>query len=473
MTTSEPGAAALGDASVTALADGGGSTSSSSTSSSSAGDEDAFDDPMDPAYLAEVARARGAFVWVWLPGQAEPVVAGRIQVTRTSALGPVLSFTYGRSYLARGEDAISLFTPELPLRPGTFDPMDPPSPGREPVPLASCLRDAAPDAWGRRVLNLQVGTDPEVELSELTYLLTASSDRIGALDFQLSSDSYRPRGGRATFEQLVGVVEHTEAGERIPADLAAAAGHGTSIGGARPKAIVGDGDRELIAKFSSSTDDRPVVQAEAVGMILARRVGIDVPEVSVLRAAGREVLLVERFDRAPAGGRRLMLSGLTVLGLAEASARYGTYPDLADAIAERFADPEHALKQLYRRLVLNIAIGNNDDHLRNVAAFWDGRRPELTPGYDLSPQPRRTDVSTQAIAVTDDGDRASQLWVARKAAPAFRLQTAEANSIIDDVVAGVRADFDEAADMARLTADERATLLGREILNPYIFYDQP
>jgi serine/threonine-protein kinase HipA len=426
----------------------------------------------DPTYLAEVARATGAFVWVWLPGATEPVVAGRVERTGTSSLGAVLSFAYGRSYLGRAE-AISLFTPELPLRPGTFDPMRPVSRMREPVALASCLRDAAPDAWGRRVLNLQVGSDPDVDLSELTYLLTAASDRIGALDFQLSAEEYRPRGGQATLEQLVAVVERTEAGERIPPELAAAAGHGTSIGGARPKAIVRDGDRELIAKFASTTDDLPVVQAEAVGMLLARRVGIDVPDVDVRKVGGKHLLLVERFDRTSTAGRRIMLSGLTILGLVEASARYGTYPDLADAIAQYFANPQHALEQVYRRLVLNIAIGNNDDHLRNVAAFWDGARPELTPGYDLSPQPRRTNVSTQAIAVTEDGDRASQLWVARKAARAFRLQRRDADAIIDDVVGGVKDGFDDAAEAAGLTVDERATLLGREILNPYIFYDQP
>jgi serine/threonine-protein kinase HipA len=351
--------------------------------------------------------------------------------------------------------------------------MAPATAGRDPVPLAGCLRDAAPDAWGRRVINLRVGPDADVALTELTYLLASSSDRIGALDFQLSSTEYRPRGGGATLDQLVEVVERTEAGESIPDELAAAAGHGTSIGGARPKALLADGARGLIAKFSSSTDDRPVVKAEALGMLLAREVGIDAPAVRVTHAAGKDVLLVERFDRTSDGARRALLSGLTVLGLGEYSARYASYPMLADAIAASFANPQVALEQLFRRLVLNIVIGNNDDHLRNIAAFWDGRTLELAPAYDLTPQPRRTQVSSQAIAITDDGDRASQLWVARKAAPAFRLSPSAAAGIIDQVVSGVRAHLDEAADRAELTIAEKNTLLGREILNSYIFYDTP
>jgi serine/threonine-protein kinase HipA len=421
---------------------------------------------------ADALRASGAFVWVWLPGSTEPVVCGRIEQIGDSALGPVLAFTYGRSYRDTA-GAISLYTPELPLQAGTFDPMRPQQTTRDPVPLASCLRDAAPDAWGRRVLNLRVGRDRDVDLSELTYLLTSSSDRIGALDFQLSSTEYVPRGGDATLEQLLAVAELTENGEPIPEDLAAAAGHGTSIGGARPKALLAGGPTGMIAKFSSSGDTRPVVKAEALAMTLARSVGIEVPAVRVVQSDGKDVLLVDRFDRTPDGTRRLLLSGLTVLGLSENAARYGSYPMLADAIVTSFAAPQQALEQLYRRLVFNIVVGNNDDHLRNIAAFWDGRSLSLAPAYDLTPSPRHTQVSTQAIAITDDGNRASQLWVARRAATAFRITTVHADAVIQQIVDTVRHEFDTAADAAELTRAERETLLGREILNPYAFYDTP
>ena len=412
----------------------------------------------------------GAFVWVWLPGSIEPVVCGRIEQVGGSQLGPVLAFAYGRSYQAN-ENAISLYIPELPLRAGTFDPMRPETPGREPLPLASCLRDAAPDAWGRRVLNLRVGHDSEQDLTELTYLLASSSDRIGALDFQASATDYVPRGGEATLEQLARASELIEAGQLIPDDLAAAASHGTSIGGARPKALLHGGLTGMIAKFSSSSDDRPVVKAEALAMTLAGRAGIEVPAVKVARSSGKAVLLVDRFDRTPTGARRMLLSGLTVLGLSENSARYGSYPMLADAIVTSFNDPQYALEQLFRRLVFNIVVGNNDDHLRNIAAFWDGHMLTLAPAYDLTPSPRHTQVSTQAIAITEDGNRASQLWVALRAAPAFRLLPNYARAIVEEIVDTVRREFGDAADQAELTKAERATLLGREILNPYVFYD--
>jgi serine/threonine-protein kinase HipA len=424
-------------------------------------------------------RTDRAYVWAWLPGRTEPVVAGVLADTGNRyADQPVLAFRYARSYRAR-PDALPLFGPELPLRDGVLDPTDPapaqlPSGrARSPLPLPGCLRDAAPDAWGRRVLNLRFAHDPDIALDELTYLLASGSNRVGNLDFQASPDRYEARGDSATLEQLVAAADLIERGEDVPADLAAAAGHGTSIGGARPKALLEDRGRHLIAKFSSSADARPVVKAEAVGMLLAGRVGVRVAPVEVVRAAGKDVMLVERFDRPADGTRRAVVSALTVLGLSEHEARYASYADLADSVRyPGWTDAGTTLRELYRRLVLNVCIGNTDDHLRNHAAFWDGDLLTLTPAYDLAPQPRTTPVASQAIALTRDGERASQLRACRRAAAEFHLSDAEAGAVIDHVVSTIRAAWDDVCDQARMTRAERDQLLGREILNDYIFYDQ-
>ena len=81
-------------------------------------------------------RPTEAFVWVWPPGTVEPVVAGRL----TEAGGEV-RYVYGASYVARA-DAISLYTPELPLAPGLDR-------GRYPAstPRAASLT-LDPSAWG-------------------------------------------------------------------------------------------------------------------------------------------------------------------------------------------------------------------------------------------------------------------------------------------------------------------------------------
>lgn len=435
----------------------------------------------------EEATPETAYVWVWLPGQREPVVAGSVTQTRQRFGGnPVIAFVYARSYRAR-PDAISLFAPELPLREGTFDPTRPadaagPAIGgrawkgwpsvaeRSPQALAGCLRDAAPDAWGRRVINTRLAANADADLSEMTYLVQAGSDRTGALDFQTSATTYEPRGAHATLEQLAAAAELVEKGMPIPDELAAAAGHGTSIGGARPKALLTDGSRQMVAKFSSTTDTRPVVKAEAVGMLMAARVGLDVPQVEVVSAGGKDVLLVDRFDRPAGGGRLMVVSALTVLGLREEESRYATYADLAVAMRHAgWNDSADQLRELFTRLVLNIAISNTDDHLRNHAAFWDGSTLRLTPAYDVSPQPRSTQVATHAIGLTADGERVSQFRVARAAAADFLLSPADADAIIDHVVTTIETSWVDVCDEARLTTAEREQLWKREFLNDYAF----
>ena len=104
-----------------------------------------------------------AYVWTWLPDALDPVVAGIL-----TKQGSQLAFNYGRRYLAR-PDAIALYAPELPLQLGYI----PLLPG---LSMPSCIRDASPDAWGRRVLiNRKLGiltsNASDIELDELTYLL--------------------------------------------------------------------------------------------------------------------------------------------------------------------------------------------------------------------------------------------------------------------------------------------------------------
>ena len=290
-----------------------------------------------PVATMTTSDPQAAYVWTWLPGASEPVVAGRID-----ADGPMHSFTYARSY-RQLQNAMSLYEPELAAgpRPATTG-------GR--LTIAGCLRDGAPDSWGQRVIlarhlgHLTSASDVS-DLSLLTYLLESGSDRIGALDFQASPTEYVPRSvsSSATLEQLMNAAADIEDGRLLPAALAEALTRGTSIGGARPKVLLTGADRDLIAKFSSTTDLRPVVKAEAVAMELARRVGLECRPVRVIEAAGKDVLLVDRFDR-PGGGRRShMVSALTILGLDEfIGARYGSYANLADSIRRSFTTrPPH------------------------------------------------------------------------------------------------------------------------------------
>jgi serine/threonine-protein kinase HipA len=401
-----------------------------------------------------------AFVWVWLPGAAYPVVAGRLDVT-----GDTLAFTYGRSYLARDE-RIALYLPELPLRRGRIMP---PS-----GTIAGCIADAGPDAWGRRVIlnhRLGGGAEDTAELSQLTYLLESGSDRIGALDFQASATEYVPRSrGEARLAELAALAESArkvEEGIPLSPALDEALLHGSSVGGARPKVLLRDGARRLIAKFSSSTDVFPVVKAEFVAMELARRAGIDVAAVELTEALGKDVLLVERFDRPSPQGRRAMVSALTILGLDEWGGRYASYEALADEIRARFTKPKATLLELFSRLSFNVLAGNTDDHARNHAAFWDGAELTLTPAYDVCPLPRAGGEASQAMAIGRDGYRLSQIAACVSRASTYLLSEREAREIVDRQVATIEDEWGDVCELAGLSEVDRRRLWRSAFLNPY------
>lgn len=409
-----------------------------------------------------ISEDRHAYVWIWLPGAVTPVVVGRLSRDTRGGYG----FTYGRSYLRR-DDAISLFPDELPLQPGVQR--------RRDEELPSCLRDAAPDAWGRRVIIQRLtgrrGQEAaEAELDDLTYLLESGSDRIGALDVQASPSEYRPReSADAKLSDLADAAERLERGAPLSSALALALQHGTSVGGARPKALVTSTTGKRIAKFSTSTDLYNLVKAEYVAMRLAGLAGLEVARVSLTRSLDRDVLLVERFDRhlGDAGWqRRGMLSALSLLGLRELEARYASYEDLAHRIRRDFADPRRTLEELYRRMVFNVLCGNTDDHARNHAAFWDGRAYRLTPAYDLCPQARTGGEASQAMLLIGQR-RDSRLTACLAAAPAFQLSEAQARGIIVHQLSVIERDWASVCDEAGLGLAERGVLWQRQFLNPY------
>jgi serine/threonine-protein kinase HipA len=410
--------------------------------------------------------ANEAFVWIWLPDETEPVVAGRLDAEN----GKVL-FNYGKSYLGRINDkkqGMPIYEPELPLQTGAL----PLTPG---LTMPGCIRDAAPDAWGRRVIINKVlglkgtGTDT-AELDELTYLLESGSDRIGALDFQRSPSEYVPRAANNVgMDELVESAERVEKGIPLTAKLDQALLHGSSIGGARPKALIQDQSKKYVAKFSSSTDLYNVVKAEFIAMRLAALARLDVAPVKLTKAANKDVLLIERFDRLAKGNewtRKAMVSALTILSLDEMMARYASYERLAEIIRHRFSDPKDTLKELFSRIVFNILCGNTDDHARNHAAFWNGKELKLTPAYDICPQGRTGNEASPAMLIADNHNL-SQLKTCLATAHNFLLSAVDAHTIFEAQIAAIEKHWTNVCDEAELSEVDRRLLWGRQFLNPY------
>ena len=397
-----------------------------------------------------------AFVWIWLPDETKPVLCGKLQQKSEE-----LQFFYGKRYLA-GRNSISLDIREMPLEGGVFRPRI--------GEMHGAIRDAAPDAWGRRVLLYRLNQNT---VTELDYLLNAGPDRIGALVVQESSDHYQAnKFENVTIDQLVEASELIENGHPLPATLDAALVHGSSVGGARPKALLYDNQSSWIAKFSSTTDQYPVVQSELAAMWLAGQCQIRVPAMRLVESLGKHVLLIERFDRIREQDgmkRRFMISGLTALQLHETESRLASYLDLAGFVRRYGKDADRDNAQLFRRMLFNILIGNNDDHARNHAFFWDGKHYHLTPAYDICPMLRSGLTASQAMIVGKQG-RLSTVKNALSEAGLFGITEEQAASIKEELVDKIETLWADASENAGLTKVQSELLRRSTILSQGVFY---
>lgn len=360
---------------------------------------------------------RELFAFAHLPATGF-VPAGRLELTETGNTVEASSFAYGSRYLERAGaievDPVSL---SMKDRPALRNQMLYPANG---LALFGGIRDAAPDAWGRRVIEARRRV-PANSLPESVYLLEAGSDRVGALDIR-ESLADTGRAGVAVEHQLpylLETVERIESGEPVPARLTDLFGSGPGAGGARPKASVRDKAQLLwLAKFASRGDTFDVATAEAATLRLAERSGLTVPATRVLDLGGKNCLLIRRFDRywvppeaaadvarlpaalalhttLPSDGRvelRLpFISSLTLVGCDELESRIKGYADIAAAVRQH-AHPQVIranCRELFARMVFNILVSNDDDHLRNHGFVHDPRLGgwRLSPLYDVVPRP--------------------------------------------------------------------------------------
>jgi serine/threonine-protein kinase HipA len=392
-------------------------------------------------------------VWVFLPGAVDPVVAGVVSPSRT---GPGLTFQYGDSYLAR-TDSIAV-GPDLAL-------------GRDVHPahpawgMPSTIRDAMPDSWGQKVIQHTLGVDSETRVPDLHMMLASGSDRVGAIDFQTTPDTYQSRTGRASLAILADGAAMVQEDEDLTGELRLAVRNSMATpGGAQPKAFVHAEGRQWLAKFTVRTDSEPLIKAEAAAIVLAAKAGIAVPDHRLVTMDPHgDILLTERFDRGSAGGRRQVVSGYTV---AASAGRVGSYPALVDRMRERASEPKEVGSEMFRRLAFLMAVRADDDHLRNTSAFWDGHSLAFTPAYDLAPYMGTGSSMTQTWIGTD-GDRRFNLAALLTHRASYGLSQPEAREIVGQVVSAVHDGQHDAAEQAHMSSTERRLFLGA-ILRPEV-----
>lgn len=377
--------------------------------------------------------SRICYVYIQLPGSLAPVTCGRFEREILPDGRAAGRFVYGRSYRSR-LDAVPIDPYHLPLAETRYE-------TAKLDGVFGAIRDASPDAWGRRIIdNFEGRTD----LDEMDYLLLAPEDRVGALSFGRGQDPPAPvqRFNRilhlAELRSAAETLGRISAGESVPVQIQQLADPGSSLGGARPKNVVEDDTGLWIAKFPQRGDRWNYAAVEAGMMTLATHCGIRVPQIRIELVSGEHILLVKRFDRerTPKGYKRhRFVSALTVLD-AEDTVTERTnwsYLLLADELQRWSVRPAEDKAELFRRVVFNALISNTDDHPRNHALIAPGTDWRLAPAYDLTPTPSHS-VERRNLAL-DCGvfGRMARRDNLLSGAARFGLDQPAASAVIDQV----------------------------------------
>ena len=327
------------------------------------------------------------YVYLALPGETGFVTAGKFEQTTDQDRIPVGRFIYARSYLER-TNAVAIDPVELKLTRQVFE-------TKRLDGIFGALRDASPDYWGRRVIEKHSGKS---NLSEFDYLIYSPEERAGALSFGLNKNPLMPK---RLYSRILHLTELQRMADAVITDSELPTSRnaeqvrelllaGTSMGGARPKAVIEDDNSLWIAKFNHPDDRWNHALIEHSMLQLARECGIQTAESRIVQAGNQDVLLVKRFDRAKVGTgylRARLLSALTILRAEESySSRHTwSYVLLAEELRRISSKPLQDARELFRRMCFNALISNTDDHPRNHAIIALDTNWRLSPAYDLVP----------------------------------------------------------------------------------------
>jgi serine/threonine-protein kinase HipA len=380
---------------------------------------------------------REAYVYIQLPGSLEAVPAALLKVQTLPDGTQIGRFRYGDRYLQR-QEAVALDPFQLPLAGRVFE-------FTQLKGIPGAVRDAGPDAWGRRVIEHKLERSA-ADLQEIDYLLHGPQDGAGYLSFGLNAEPPAPkRRYNRTYQlaELIAVTQAIEEGRQVDAHLLEQLDPGTSMGGARPKATIEDAQSLWLGKFPARDDRFNLQRIEFAALDLAHRCGLNVTQARLQSVGDSDVLMLRRFDRDYTDNGYLrfgLVSGLTVLDCGDTylDRERWSYPLLADNLRRWSEKPEADCAELFRRMVFNAAVTNNDDHPRNHALLRRQKGWRLSPAYDLVPSPvvslERRDL---ALTVGNYG-RTASIYNLLSQAGRFGLSAEEAGGEINRLVEVIR-----------------------------------
>lgn len=385
------------------------------------------------------AAEQFCYVHIQLPGTFEWIPCASLKVKDVGGGAFEGTFTYGKRYLAR-PNLVALDRFHLPLteRPQKFTKL-------KGIPGA--IRDASPDAWGRRVIQAKLQR-PEADIQETEYLLNGPDDGAGNLRFGHSANPPEPKRPFNKTHQLQALIEAAQKLEedgRLPHEVLEELEPGTSMGGARPKVTVEDDRKIWLAKLPEKDDRYNNQQIEFATLELARAAGLRACGTRLEHVGSQSVLMLQRFDRewnpdAKAYARYGLVSGLTVLDAEDSHSgrERWSYLLLADELRRCSTNPDEDRRELFRRMVFNAMVTNNDDHPRNHALLHTSGGWRLSPAYDIVPVAMVSQERRDLVLIVGKQGRAASLYNLLSQCDVFGLSQEQAKTTVDSMLAAVK-----------------------------------
>ena len=267
------------------------------------------------------------------------------------------------------------------------------------------LSDLAPDRWGRTLIKKREVIRAKEEgrrtktLNEIDFLLQVDDEsRMGAIRLSLDGINYLSNEKNMEVPPFEYIRKLESASLEYENDRDALTdkwikqliGPGSSLGGARPKATVKDTNGDLwIAKFPSKNDTYDEGAWEKTAHDLAKLCGLKTCEVKLVKYSNLgSTFLMKRFDRN--NNKRIhFISAMTAIGAndGDGSQTNMGYLDILSFIKGHCKKSKENALELYKRIVFNMCISNIDDHFRNHAFIYADNGLELSPIYDINPNP--------------------------------------------------------------------------------------
>ena len=328
--------------------------------------------------------------------------------------------------------------------------------------LPGMLADSLPDTYGRALFDKWLALTGRTSGNAVESLCFMGKRCMGALEFEPAIEGVFRTKQKIELDILVSVAraaltEKDNFNANMDDDRKAAIAEilrlGTSAGGQRAKAIIAYNKKT--GEVRSGQVDAPagfdyyLIKLDGVSAMagfketenfgrleysfakLVRTCGIDMAECSLIEENGRAHFLTKRFDRV--GGEKVHMQ--TLCGIAHYDYRLlrGYSYEQAFNIMRGLHLSYREAQEMFRRVVFNVVVRNQDDHTKNISFLMDKQgRWRLSPAYDMgyAYNPKGAWTSAHQMSINgkfDDITRADLLELAA------RNNIRNASQIIDEV----------------------------------------